>query len=62
VPIPTAARVFDPDGRVKEASVEQQLHTLGREVVRVTGLFAGDRSMHREAECQEAAARVAAAS
>jgi FMN reductase len=62
VPIPTAARVFDADGRVHDPAVESQLRTLGSEVVRVARLFAADRSLHRQAECTRAAEAVAAGS
>ena len=61
VPVGSAFRVFDPDGSVRDESVELQLQTLGQEVVRVAERFAGDPSLHREAECDEAAERVAAA-
>jgi FMN reductase len=61
VPVPTAARVFDPDGRVRDEAIERQLRMLGGEVVRVATRFAGDRSLHRGEECEEAAGRVAAA-
>jgi FMN reductase len=61
VPIASAARVFDHEGRVIESSVERQLRTLGDEVLRVAGRFATGGSLHREAECAEAADRVAAA-
>ncbi len=61
VPVAAAARVFDEDGRVKDASIETQLLTLGREVVRVAERFAADNLIHRTGECDEAAERVAAA-
>jgi FMN reductase len=61
VPVATAARVFDPDGRVRDESVEARLQMLGREVVRAAERFAADTSLHRAAECEEAAERVAAA-
>ena len=61
VPVAAAARVFDKDGRVHDAAVELQLRTLGGEVVRVAERFAGDRSLHRQAECARAAERVASA-
>jgi FMN reductase len=60
VPIPTAARVFDEDGRVQDAAIELQLRSLGSEVVRVARRFSADPSLHRESECDEAAERVAA--
>ena len=61
VPVSTAARIFDEDGRVLDPGVERQLMTLGGEVVRVARRFAADGSLHRLAECGEAAERVAAA-
>jgi FMN reductase len=61
VPVATAARVFDPAGRIQDEGIETQLRTLGSEVVRVAGRFAADLSLHRMAECDEAAERVAAA-
>jgi FMN reductase len=61
VPVASAFRVFDEDGHVRDVGIETQLHTLGREVVRVAERFAADSSLHREAECDEAAERVAAA-
>jgi FMN reductase len=61
VPIATAARVFDADGRVQDAGVERQLRTLGAEVVRVAQRFAADVALHRMSECADAAERVAAA-
>jgi FMN reductase len=60
VPIASAARVFEPDGMVREASVARQLATLGEEVVRVARKFTADASMHRPTECADAAARIAA--
>ena len=60
VPVAAAARVFDAEGSVRDTAVEQQLTTLGREVVRVAKLFAEDRSLHRQAECGRAAERIAA--
>lgn len=59
VPVASATRVFDADGRIKDQGVGQQLHTLGAEVVRVAEKFASDIGLHREAECAEAADRVA---
>jgi FMN reductase len=61
VPVASAARVFEPSGRIKDASVEAQMSTLGAEVVRVAERFATDRSVHREHECARAAERAAAA-
>lgn len=61
VPVASAARVFDAEGRIHDATVEEQLRTLGGEVVRVGHRFATDDSLHRASECEEAAERVAAA-
>jgi FMN reductase len=61
VPVASAARVFDADGRIHEEAVAEQLRTLGAEVVRVGRRFAADDSLHRMSECDEAAGRVATA-
>ena len=61
VPVASAARVFDRDGRILDAVVEQQLRTLGGEVVRVAHRFTADDSLHRASECDQAAERVLAA-
>ena len=61
VPVPTAAKVFDQDGRVQDPAIELQLRSLGGEVVRVAERFAADPTLHRASECDEAAERVAAA-
>jgi FMN reductase len=61
VPVASAARVFDSDGRIRDQAVEFQLKTLGGEVVRVAERFAADQSVHRQAECDQAAERAAAA-
>jgi FMN reductase len=61
VPIATAARVFDREGRLQDQGVELQLTTLGSEVVRVAERFAADDSVHRQHECSQAAERVATA-
>jgi FMN reductase len=60
VPVPGAPRVFDDGGRVLDETVELQLRTLGAEVVRVADRFVEDPALHREAECADAAGRVAA--
>jgi FMN reductase len=59
VPVASAARVFDEEGRVQDRQVEQQLKTLGGKAVRVDRLFAADGSRDRRAECDRAADRVA---
>jgi FMN reductase len=58
VPVPAAAGVFERDGRVKDAAIEQQLTSLGAEVVRVARRFASDPALHRASECDQAAERV----
>lgn len=61
VPVASAARVFDAEGKIHDKAVEVQLKTLGAEVVRVAERFAADDSLHRHHECTEAADRVATA-
>jgi FMN reductase len=61
VPVGPAWRVFDAAGQVQDETVKTQLLTLGSEVVRVAHRFANDATLHRHAECAEAAERVAAA-
>ena len=61
VPVASAARVFDREGRIQDEGVEQQLKTLGGEVVRVAERFAADDSLHRASECADAAERIAVA-
>jgi FMN reductase len=60
VPVAMASRVFDQSGRLRDQAVEQQLRTLGGEVVRVAQRFVSDQTLNRESECQQAAERVAA--
>ena len=60
VPVAAAHNVFDADGTVTDQTVAGQLKTLGEEVVRVAGKYTTDESLHRQAECDEAAGRVAA--
>lgn len=61
VPVASAAQVFDAEGRVQDSTVALQLETLGGEVVRVAERFATHESPDHQAECERAAARVAAA-
>jgi FMN reductase len=61
VPVASAARVFDREGRIQDHAIEQQLKMLGSEVVRVAERFATDDSLHRQHECARAAERVATA-
>ena len=61
VPVASAARVFDEDGGLHDDGVALQLRTLGTEVVRVAERFSRDAALHRHAECDAAAERVATA-
>jgi FMN reductase len=61
VPVPSAHLVFDEGGEIRDEGVEGQLRLLGAEVVRAAQRFAADSALHRDAECEEAAERVAAA-
>ena len=61
VPVATAAKAFDPSGRIQEPAVELQLRTLGSEVARVAERFAAHKAPDRQSECTHAAERVAAA-
>ena len=61
IPVASAFRVFDPEGRVTDESVELQLRTLGAEVVRVAARFANDVTAQRARACEESAERVIAA-
>jgi len=61
VPVASAARIFDESGRIHDAAIETQLSALGGEVARVAERFMADASLHREAECEQAAERVTAA-
>src|SRR2546428_11042920 len=49
VPVASAARVFDADGRIQDQTVELQLETLGREVVRVAERVATREPAHQQA-------------
>jgi hypothetical protein len=59
--LPQATRVFADSGAVQDEIVERQLRLLGEEVVRVAERFAGDPTLHRQGECDDAADRVVAA-
>ena len=61
VPVAAAASVFDAEGRIQDQAVGLQLERLGHEVVRVAERFATHESPDHQAECDHAAARVAAA-
>ena len=62
VPVSGAAGAFGEQGEVEDELVESQLRGLGAEVVRVAERFAHDPTLHRAAECEDAAALVAAIS
>ena len=59
VPVAAAARVFDAEGQVHDEAVARQLEMLGSEVVRVAERFTAHEALHRQAECADAAERVA---
>jgi len=61
IPVASAFRVFDSDGRITDEGVELQLRTLGAEVVRVATRFAGHTTAQRARACEESAERVTAA-
>ena len=61
VPVASAARIFDAEGRIQDQAVESQLEMLGREVVRVAELFGAQNRPDHAAECERAVERVAAA-
>jgi FMN reductase len=61
VPVASAFRVFDSEGRVTDEGVELQLRTLGAEVVRVADRFVDHSTPQRARECEDAAERVAVA-
>ncbi len=59
VPISGATLAFGDSGAVEDELIESQLRALGAEVVRVAERFADDPALHRPAECERAAERVA---
>ncbi len=61
VPVPSAARLVDDQGRLQDEAIERQLKMLGSEVVRVADRFQLEESPDHEAECEKARKRVAAA-
>lgn len=61
VPVSGAIRAFDDAGAIQDETIELQLRTLGAEVVRIAERFAHDPALHRQAECDDAAERVAGA-
>jgi FMN reductase len=58
IPVASAFRVFDSDGRITDESVELQLRTLGAEVVRVATRFKGHTTAQRARACEESAERI----
>ena len=61
IPVASAFRVFDSEGRITDEGVEVQLRTLGTEVVRVATRFVDDATAQRARACEESAELVAAA-
>jgi FMN reductase len=61
VPVLGATSAFEDSGAVQDETIELQLRALGAEVVRAADRFAHDPMLHRPAECQSAAERVAQA-
>jgi FMN reductase len=61
VPVSGAPLAFGDSGAAQDEMIELQLRTLGAEVVRVAERFARDPTLHRPAECQCAAERIAQA-
>lgn len=61
VPVSGAMSAFADSGAVQEEAIELQLRTLGAEVARVAEHFRRDPALHRQAECDRAAQRVARA-
>ena len=61
VPVASAARLFDDEGRIEDEAVERQLKMLGSEVVRVADHFRVEEAPDHAAECEKAKKQVAAA-
>jgi FMN reductase len=61
IPVASAFRVFDSEGRVTDEGIELQLRTLGAEVVRVATRFAGNTTAQRARACEESAERIISA-
>jgi FMN reductase len=59
--VPSSRAAFGDSGAIEDELIELQLRALGEEVVRVAERFALDPSLHRPAECEGAAERVALA-
>lgn len=54
IPVPQAYRAFDEAGAAKDPQVSQQLHALGREVVRAARQFSGQIITTPDAQAAEA--------
>jgi FMN reductase len=59
--VPSPRSAFGDSGAIEDELIELQLRALGEEVTRVAERFAGDASLHRADECDQAAERVAQA-
>jgi len=59
VPVLQVGEVFAESGVIRDEAIELQLRMLGGEVVRVAERFAREPGLHRQAECESAADRVA---
>jgi FMN reductase len=59
VTVGPAAKAFDADGELIDASVRESLESLGREVARIAGRFGESDKL--ESECAKAAERLALA-
>ena len=61
VPVASAGRVFDSEGRIQDEAIGQQLKMLGGEVVRVAHRFGADEPADHAHECAKAVEAVASA-
>jgi FMN reductase len=61
VPVASAWQAFDAEGQIQIEAVGIQLETLGQEVVRVAERFTTHDSPDHQADCNDAAERIAAA-
>jgi FMN reductase len=61
VPVPSAAQLFDDEGRLEDEAVERQLKMLGSEVVRVAEHFRVEEAPDHADVCLKASERVATA-
>lgn len=58
VPVPSASRLFDDEGRLEDEAVERQLKMLGTEVVRVADHFRVEEAPDHADVCLKASERV----